>query len=95
MRIWGAEESKVAQAAVSLAQIIPRTYIKILGPSPALPMKVKRKYHYRILIKAGNLPQKRLNEIKDSLKNAREETLNKYRADKIAVEIDVDPLEVH
>ena len=95
LRISGLEEAAAARASVELAEVIPREGLKILGPSPALFAKVKRRYYYNILIKTGNLPQSRLGGIKEALKAARGEILQKFRSEDIGIEIDVDPAEVH
>jgi primosomal protein N' (replication factor Y) len=96
LRISSPAESEAAAAATDLAQTIPRdNYIKILGPTPALIAKVKRKYYYNILLKIGLLSQKQLAEIKKMLIMCREETLKKFKAQKVSIEIDVDPMEIH
>jgi len=93
LTISGPLEAKVSEAAVYVSQIIPRENLRILGPSPALLAKVKRKYYYNILIKTDLLPLNRLASIKSGLLEARENALQKFRAAEIGVEIDVDPME--
>ena len=93
LSISGPQESKVAEAASYISQMIPRTEVRILGPSPALLAKVKRKYYYNLLLKTDLLTLQRLAAIKRSLLEVRESALQKYRGDEVGLEIDVDPLE--
>ncbi len=95
INVSGGVETKTAEAAAFMADCIPRDGIKILGPSPALIVKIKRRYYYHILIKTGNYSFNKLAAIKSSLLEARNKTIHKYRRDKISVEIDVDPVDMH
>lgn len=95
INIFGGEEQYVIEAAIAFADSIPRDQVKILGPSPALISRIKRKYYYHIIIKTGNYSISKLAEIKSSLLEIRETIGRKYKSNGIAVEIDVDPVEMH
>ena len=95
VRISSPSEPATAAAATALAQEIKREDFNLLGPSPALLSKVKRRYYYNILIKTGLLSSSKLAEIKDELLRAREELLKQRKSDDIVVEIDVDPVVLH
>lgn len=95
INISGPEENSAAEAAIYLGELIPREGIKVLGPSPALLSKVKRRFYFHIIIKTGNYSFSRLDSIKKSLQAARGEALKKYRSKDVSIEIDVDPMEMH
>ena len=95
INIFGGEEQTVIEAAIAFAEAIPRENVRILGPSPALISRIKRKYYYHIIIKTGNYSISKLAEIKSSLLDLRETIGRKHKSDGIAVEIDVDPVEMH
>ncbi|MBC8204823.1 MAG: primosomal protein N' [FCB group bacterium] len=92
LRISGFNEEKVAAAAAELARAIPRGEYHLLGPSQALLYKVKNRFRYNILVKMPILPQHKLSEIKKTLNDTRTVVYNKYRKDKISIEIDPDPI---
>ena len=94
-RISAPSESAAAEAATVLAGKIERRDFSLLGPSPALLVKVKRRYYYNLIIKTPILSLAKLAAIKSMLKEARESTLAERRKENIAIEIDVDPVDIH
>ena len=95
INISGAEEGLVIEASNHISKNLPRNDSLILGPSPALISKIKRKYYYHILLKTGLYSIQKLQRIKAEIFQVRTEALNTYRKKKITIELDVDPVEMH
>ena len=95
VRISSAVEKSAAEASTLLSQRIKKEGFLILGPSPALLAKVKRRFYYNILIKTGLLPFNKLADIKKDLLNVKSELLKEIGSKDIGIEIDVDPITLH
>jgi primosomal protein N' (replication factor Y) len=95
LRISGTVESETALASALVADKIPHGNVRVLGPNPAIIPRLKRRYHYLILVKVLSGTVANLTEIKNSLKSARDHALKEGHSTDIAIDIDVDPQEIH
>ena len=95
IRISSSIENSAAEASALLSKRIKRDEFTILGPSPALLAKVKRRFYYNMLIKTGLLPFNKLAEIKKDLITLKSDLLKEIGSKDIAIEIDIDPITMH
>ncbi len=93
-RLSAPSESAAAEAAVALSGNFDRTGVTVLGPTPALLTKIKRRYYYNLIIKVPPLSAGKLAGIKDRLMEAREQTMAGRRGENLTIEIDVDPVDI-
>ncbi|MBN1465917.1 primosomal protein N' [candidate division KSB1 bacterium] len=91
----GPDEKRVQEVAMQLAQLIPQsTSHRMLGPTQARVGKIQNHYRWQILLMSDKQNDAGGKEMKNALRSALEKFKEKYRATKVQIVVDVDPMSV-